>query len=337
MPSTPLANRRVSDGATFRNTDRIHRIGYRLGLYKRIVAGALGRVPVRELVRTQFPFWMRDAPMPPLLSVELTNHCNLACGYCTNPTTTRPRGMMSEATFSRVVDEIARIRVPRVALCGNGESTLHPRFPEYVRRLARAAPWVSLTSNWQRIRDEIVLACLESLQLINISVDGGGRVDYERRRLGGRFEALLGNLDRLASLKRSTGSRTLVNLRVMLDASDLDREKEILGFWEPYADVVSKQYILDFRGHHPLGLKPDLEGRCTLPFKKLDLHWNGVVNLCSYSWMQTHRPEGLVLGNVDDTMLAAMWNGPVMRRYRAGHRRRDETLIPVCRGCPGRT
>jgi hypothetical protein len=48
-------------------------------------------------------------------------------------------------------------------------------------------------------------------------------------------------------------------------------------------------------------------------------------------------PEGLVLGNVGEDTLAGMWNGPVMRQYRQGHRDRNESLIPICRGCPGRT
>ncbi len=322
---------------SFRNTNRIHRIRYLFPLYARLVLRSLGRVPLKELVRAEFPFGMRDAPSPPLLSVELTNHCNLACGYCTNPTTRRPRGLMTEATFDRLVAQARDGRVPRVSICGNGEATLHPRFPEYVRRLAAAVRYLSLTSNWQKVDDEIMRACLDSLQELNVSVDGANAAAYERQRIGGRFDRLLFNLRRLASLKRSRGSRTLVNVRVMLAPADREREREIVRFWAPYADVVSRQYILDFAVGHDSSFVPDLEGRCTLPFKKMDVHWNGVVNLCSYSWMQLGHPEGLVLGNVGDTTLSAMWNGQVMRQYREGHRRRMEALIPICRRCPGRT
>src|SRR5262249_22051689 len=130
---------------------------------------------------------------------------------------------------------------------------------------------------------------------------------------------------------------TLVNVRVMLEPGDVGREGEILAFWRPYADVVSRQYILDFGLGASRGFVPDRHGQCTLPFKKLDVHWNGVVNLCGYSWLQIGEPEGLVLGNVNEATLHEMWNGPVMRQYREGHRRRNESLIPICRGCPGRT
>ena len=102
---------------TFRNTNRVNRIRHHLRLYAQTILSSLGRVPVKELIRTQFPFWLRDSPTPPMLSVELTNRCNLRCGYCTNPTTLRPRGMMSEATFCRLVEEAPRgRRLPRGAL-----------------------------------------------------------------------------------------------------------------------------------------------------------------------------------------------------------------------------
>jgi MoaA/NifB/PqqE/SkfB family radical SAM enzyme len=288
-------------------------------------------------VRTQFPFWMRDAATPPTISLELTNHCNLRCSYCTNPTTLRPRGFMGEKTFRRLLDELALGRIYSVGICGNGEPTLHPHFSEYVHRLSRAAPLVTLTSNWQRVTDDIATAALETAREIHISVDDATRNGYEARRLGGNFPRLLSNLRRLRILKQEIGSRTLINVRVMLGRSDRGREAEILGFWKPYGDVVSKQYILDFLADPPQGFTPQTEGRCTLPFKMLDVHWNGIVNLCSYSWMQTGDPEGVVLGNLVDTTLFAMWNSPLMRQYREGHRRRLEAMIPVCRGCPGRT
>jgi MoaA/NifB/PqqE/SkfB family radical SAM enzyme len=321
----------------FRNTDRIHRIRYLLPLYARTILRSLGRVPMRELVRTQFPFWMQDAATPPTISLELTNHCNLRCGYCTNPTTLRPRGVMGERTFQRLLDELALGGIYSVGICGNGEPTLHPRFADYVRRLSRAAPFVTLTSNWQRVTDDVTMAALESVREIHVSVDGSTRSAYEARRLGGSFHRLLSNLSRLRILKREIGSRTLIAIRVMLGRSDHGHETEILEFWKPYGDVVSRQYILDFLGGPARGYTPVSEGRCTLPFKKLDVHWNGIVNLCSYSWMQTGDPEGVVLGNLNDETLFAMWNSPLMRQYREGHRRRLEEMIPVCRGCPGRT
>ena len=116
MKSAPATRNRAS--WVFRNTDRVHRIRYLLPLYARTLLRSLGRVPVKELVRTQFPFWMQDAPTPPTISLELTNHCNLRCSYCTNPTTLRPRGVMGERTFRRLLDELALGGIYSVGICG---------------------------------------------------------------------------------------------------------------------------------------------------------------------------------------------------------------------------
>ena len=332
------ASRRASSSAeTIRNTDHLKRIRYRLGLYTRQIWKGLGHVPVKELIRTQFPFLLTDAPVPPMISVELTNHCNLRCGYCTNPTSLRPRGMMGETTFARSLDEIRAGEVYFVALCGNGEPTLHPRFPEYVSRLSQVAPYLSVTSNWQRIDDEIATAVLKGVRELNISVDGFTEAVYERRRPGSSFPRLLDNLRRLRELQWTTRSRALINIRVMIATTDRESEQDILNFWRPYANVVSRQRILDFGAGVNGSFIPIREGRCTLTLRKLDVHWNGVVNLCGYSWMQTGEPEGVVLGNIEQTSLSAMWNSALMEQYREGHRTRREELIPVCRGCPGRT
>ena len=78
------------------------------------------------------------------------------------PTSPRTRGLMSDATFDHLEGELRAGGVWIVSLCGNGEPTLHPRFAEYVGRLARSAPYVTVTSNWQRIDDEIAVASLRS-------------------------------------------------------------------------------------------------------------------------------------------------------------------------------
>jgi len=244
---------------------------------------------------------------------------------------------MSETTFAQLLGELNTGEVYVVTLCGNGEPTLHPRFADYVERLARAVPYVSVTSNWQRIDDEIAIACLRNAREIHISVDGSTDAVYEQRRPGSSFARLLHNLRRLGELKRSIGSQSLIDIRVMVDVAERPFERETLRFWRPYGDVVSKQYILDLGVGGAGGFEPVRNGRCTLPFKKLDVHWNGVVNLCGYSWIQTGEPEGVILGNIDSTSLSAMWNSGLMRQYREGHRCRRDELIPVCRGCPGRT
>jgi hypothetical protein len=128
----------------------------------------------------------------------------------------------------------------------------------------------------------------------------------------------------------------------MLRPPQHEQEQDLLTFWRPYGDVVSKQYVLNLDtglsgtyGYDTVHYKA--EARCTLPFKVLDVNWNGNVPLCTYSRRQTGNPDGLVIGNINQKSLSEIWNGQTIKQYRDGHRYGKSELIPICQGCKGRT
>lgn len=329
-----------SDNHKFNNTNRFARIVYRWNLYAKVLLASRGKAPVAALVRKQFPFVLRDATAPPAVCIELTNYCNLACTYCSSPLNLRPKGMMAPATFSNLIRQVRDSGIRWVSIVGNGEPTLHPRFPEYIRRLAAATQFVELTTNWQRVDEGLALSILQApVNLMHVSVDGASKEEYERMRVGGNFENLLHNLTMLKRLKQKTKSTTLVDVRVLLLPSQRDEEKQLLEFWRPYGDVVSKQYVFNFdsqsEGYDSVAY--ETSARCTIPFKILDVNWVGNVPMCSYSRMQTGNPDGLSLGNINEKSLDEMWNGRIIKQYRDGHRYRQEELVPMCKGCAGRT
>jgi len=194
------------DSRKFNNTNRLARVLYRFKLYSKILLASHGKVPVAGLVRKQFPFLLPDASAPPALSVELTNYCNLACPY-SSPLKLRPQGMMDPVTFSNLLWQVKEYGIRWIALVGNGEPTLqHPKFAEYVCQLGRATKFLSVTTNWHRVDEEIAYSVLQApVNLINISVDGGNKQEYESQRIGGNFERLLQNLTLLNRLKKRRG------------------------------------------------------------------------------------------------------------------------------------
>jgi len=326
------------DYRQFDTTNRLAKIWYRARLYSKIVLATRGRTPVTALVRKQFPMVLRDADAPPTLCIELTNYCNLACTYCSSPLKLRPQGFMQPATFNRMLQQITETRIGWVSIVGNGEPTLHRHFPEWIRQIARATKFVELTTNLQRADERLLRSIVEApVNLVHVSVDGASKEEYERMRVGGHFERLLRNLRALKRLKEQTQSPALVDVRVLLLPAQREHEARILEFWRDFADVVSKQYVVNF-DHGSQGYdstyKPN--ARCTLPFKILDVNWDGNVPMCTYSRMQTGNPQGLTLGNINQQTIAQMWNGPIIQQYRDGHRYQREELVPMCKGCSGR-
>jgi MoaA/NifB/PqqE/SkfB family radical SAM enzyme len=328
-----------TDYRKFNNANRLARILYRANLYSRVVWASRRKASLSDLLRKQFPFVLRDAPEPPSLSIEFTNHCNLACVYCSSPLNLRPKGLMTPETFDNLERQTSESGIRWISIVGNGEATLHPRYTEYVRRLAAVTKFLELTTNWHRVDEELMLSVLQFINLMHVSVDGASSEEYERTRVGGKLERLQDNLIALKRLKKKTGSKILVDVRVLVLPSQLADEKRYLDFWRPYGDVVSRQYVFNFvdapESFDATACKP--RARCTLPFKTLDVNWNGNVPLCSRSRIQTGNPDGLSLGNINHTSLHELWNGPIMQQYRDGHRYQKEELVPICKGCVART
>jgi len=327
--------------AVLDNTRRLARIAYRAPYYAKVARSALGRIPIPTMLRSHFPFALPDGDRPSYLTIEFTNFCNLKCPYCTSPLGIRVRGMMDEHTFDLLNRQITDFGLARIRVVGNGESTLHPRFSEMIRALARSCRYLNVVTNGQRLNEQIARAILEApVRLLEISADSDAREGYERSRIGGDFVRLLSNLAMLMTLKRELRSPTLIIVRAMIRPSDRGREREILAFWSTHADTAMPQYLHDYTHGNDADVFPhrQQEGaipRCSLPTKAMIVHWNGKVPLCELSQQQTGIPEGLIAGDIHWQSLKEIWGSPLFAQYRRGHRTRAAELTPICRGCFG--
>jgi pyruvate-formate lyase-activating enzyme len=173
--ASPLAREHAHRKVLVDNTDRLARIVYRLGSYGRLSAHMLrhGVQPI-DIIRTQFPLIRPNPTRPVLFTIELTNHCNLRCNYCTNRLGLRERGFMTEETFARVVDGIRRLGINRVRVVGGGEPTLHPTFGAFLRKAAQATHYLSVLSNgqWRHPLRTIREMLDAPVDLIEVSVEG---------------------------------------------------------------------------------------------------------------------------------------------------------------------
>ena len=101
-------------------------------------------------------------PIRSIHQVELTSRCNLRCRYCPSPNLKRPKVDMAENVFARCLELALRCVVRgsqrELNLAGIGESTLHPRFAEYVARAREALGFsvdLTMATNGILITDEL--------------------------------------------------------------------------------------------------------------------------------------------------------------------------------------
>ncbi len=328
----------------FNNADRVSRILYRVRSYGKISLHMIRNgIPVTDVARSQFPLTCPDPKRPVLISIELTNWCNLKCNYCTNHLKLRPRGVMEEEVFHKVIEGIKRLGVRRVRAVGNGEATLHPRFAEYISRLGDATPYLQFLSNGQWKQPERMVSILleAKIPLLEVSVEGMDAARYEGSSKGGNFERLLRNLRMLKTERDRRGSNALINLRLMMRPSDRKREKAIKKFWQEYADTVMPQKLFVQKRvdnfddlYMPQQIEDNTYPVCALPFNSMEVNWNGDVPLC-YNSMVQYRPPGFMIGNLRTDSLDDLWAGDTLKQYRHAHHKRIKEMMPLCRGCTG--
>ncbi|TET60291.1 MAG: radical SAM protein [Candidatus Stahlbacteria bacterium] len=325
------------------NSNRIAKILYRIRPYGIISWHVLKKgVPFMEIARTQFPYVLPNANRPSAIAVEFTNHCNINCVYCNNPKIVRPRGFMSIKTFSRLIKNIIEMNISRV-IVGGGEPTLHPKFASFTSELAKSVKFLSIVTGGQWTRKEIAYEMLEApFDLIEISVDAGGKQNYEKSRKGACYKKLFNNLKLLKKAKKELRASSIINIRLMLRPSQKTIEKHQIKYWSQFSDIIMPQYIVkvDYVDYHediylPVQHKTQAYPKCSIPFKEITVQWNGEIPLCGPSGNQIDLSHRLIIDNINESSISDIWDGKVFQQYRKGHRNRELDKIQVCRGCMG--
>jgi MoaA/NifB/PqqE/SkfB family radical SAM enzyme len=349
-----MSARKGAFGYLFRNEDGVEycdkksplaEMLFRFDAYRKLSIHALrAGIPVIDLVRARFPYRLREPARPSMLSIELCNVCNLRCAYCPTHEDRRKKGYMSEEVFSRVIDGLREMGIPRVHIRGWGEPTLHPRFEEYVARLSRATRYVDIVTNAQWKDDGIARALLEApVHRIDVSVDVGGSARYEAARVGGSHRLLLHNLGTVKALRKRSKSRSMTIVRSMFrpsQAKELERE---MATMREYADAVMPAPI--FR--RDVGARPDGPAgdvytltaaqdeypRCYFPFNELSVCHDGSVPMCDNLVLM--RPASEVnMGSVVERSLKDLWSHERLKGLRSAHRLNLNQGRAICRGCP---
>src|SRR5947209_15567789 len=148
--------------------------------------------------------------LPTFLQVEPVGQCNLRCEMC--PIQFRrdgppygPPAFMKFEVFTRLIDQMPDLQ--ELHLQGLGEPMMHPRFADLVAYATRRGIRVTTNSNLTLLNPARAERCVSSgLDTVHISIDGATAATYERIRVRGRLDRLLGNIGLLLEARRRLGS-----------------------------------------------------------------------------------------------------------------------------------
>ena len=261
---------------------------------------------------------------PPVVQIEPTNICNLACPLCPSKSMARAKGMMSVETFEAILRDVGETLMLAI-LYGWGEPFLNPALPEMMARCRdRGVQTLTSTNGHFLQTPEKALEVVDAgLTALIIAIDGATQESYATYRRNGTLDHALRCVTNVQEAKARRNSATpFTNLRLVANRHN----EEEIGRMEEMA----RELGVDMFSVKSLGCLPDKSEftdfvpgsqdmrrfgasrkeraatfRCRFPFRQPTIFWDGTVVGCEFDY-----EAATAWGNVNEKRFGVMWNSP---------------------------
>ncbi len=305
-------------------------------------------------------------PFPPVVRIEPSAGCNLACHHCLTGTVKMARGIMKDEVFRRILDglEAHRDNIRAVVMYHGGEPLLHRRFTGMVREVkAIGIPFVKTVSNGTLMTAAVIADLVDcGLDGIEFSLDGDSPEVSNLVRRDSDAATIVANVKRLLDHKRATGAAkpdvTICQV-VFVDPERYVAERQHARFSDPevyldgqsqepaawVAEAFSGPYegTVDYKVNRAyrwpsIELDEEVFGTFRDPFDDQDkdscdllvntvtVRADGGVVPCCFDVNSR-----MVMGNILDDDLDTIWNNGSFRKLRGSIARKD--YAPLCSEC----
>jgi len=289
--------------------------------------------------------------MPPILTIEPTNICNLRCPLCVtgNGAMERANGRMDFDTYCRLIDEIGD-RIMYIVLFQQGEPYINRRFNDFVAYAKRRRIYVTTSTNAHYLDPATAEATVQSgLDTMIVSVDGATQDSYEHYRVGGSLEKVKQGIRNLVAAKRRHRSKTpyiymqfllmrhneheLRQMEFMAKELGVDRllKKNIqvetleeAHEWLPAKEKFRRYTVTE----NELTVKRGGRGACPRPWLTTLVNWDGSVVPCCFDKNGHH-----TTGDLRNTAsFEAVWKSGRYSQFRQ-QMLTDRDAIDICKNC----
>ena len=289
--------------------------------------------------------------MPVSVAIEPTTSCNLRCPECPSGlrSFTRATGMLPEALFERIVDELAPT-LSYLTFYFQGEPYLHPQFVDLVRYATQRKIYTSTSTNAHYLSNAQAEQTVRSgLSRLIISVDGTTQDTYQAYRVGGNLEKVITGTRHILAWKkklRSTTPHVIFQFLVVKpnehQIPDVLRLAKSLGVDEvklktaQIYDYANGSALIPTQGRYSryrrnadgtYRIKNRFDNHCWKMWHSCVVTWDGNVVPCCFDKDAHH-----VLGNLNEQSFAEIWQSAAYNTFRATLLK-SRTEVEMCRNC----
>lgn len=289
--------------------------------------------------------------LPPILTIEPINICNLKCPLCIRGINklNRDIGTMSVATFKKIMAKLGD-DLFFILIYHQGEPYLNKNFFEFVRLAKEKKIYVTTSTNGHYFTKENIQETMNSgLDSMIVSVDGTTQESYEKYRVGGKLDKVVEGTKQLIKAKKHLKSlipnvalQFLVMKHNESEISEMQKLTKEIGAdrlliknievhslneakkWLPSNEAFSRY---DYDGQN-LIVKGADKKYCSRPWLQTLINWDGTFSPCCFD-----KTAKYPMGNIHDSKnISDIWKSTDFQKFRTIllKNRKD---IDICNNC----
>lgn len=289
--------------------------------------------------KTGRKFRPKALEFPPMIIVETSSYCNLACIHCPRTNLAQNSesfaGFMDFNLYKKIVDEISQYHYTTLRPFARGEALINPDLPRmigYAKRKGVRNIW--LNTNGVLLSPEKSKALLETgIDRIEVSIDSANRETFQKIKGKDKYETVVENTLECCKLKNKMYPKTEIVVSFVESSLNSSESDEFMKFWQKYADHVNIRPVhqhgalirnlRNSQNEYELNRFP-----CSILWKRIEIAYHGALKYCEFDWENVGE-----LGNVTERSIRDIWNSRKYKQLRASHIKRRFSELPLCNIC----
>lgn len=271
------------------------------------------------------------------VQIEISNLCNYQCIFCPRTKTVRKKGMINDALFHRLLQEVYDFGAREMSFHYSGDPFLHPKLAEYVKKAKEVGySYVYIDTNGAYATPEKLRAVIDAgVDSIKFSVNAGTKETYEFTHGVDALDAVVGNVSYCDKYRKEINSEMKLFVSCVYTKYTQNDRKKVLELF-PFCDEVIFQPAADFSGVMP-EVNELLKGEgdndysnacpCPMVFGGIYITYEGYLSACC-----TNFDNHVVVADLKKMSLKEAWYGEKMTQLRKRHLENDLKGL-VCYNC----
>lgn len=281
---------------------------------------------------------------PRFFQIETVRLCNAHCPFCAVDQWDKSTPNMDEGLFEKIAAELRDYSswIMSVAIQRAGEPLLDKNLVKRVQTLKdHGLRKVTISTNGAAMTRKKAVDLLEAgLDDVMFSIDSVDREEYERIKVGLKFDQVLNNIMTFIKLRDQIRPQTIIRIRGVSFHDTTQKEQlQAIARWEAYwRRWIQPRDRVYMKRAHNWGNQKVLDGYtpdygsvyhpCVIPWSTMHITTKGTVALCPQDY------DGIMnLGDINHQSIADVWRGEKAGFVREKHGSGMRNDVSLCRGC----